>query len=54
MDNHKLKKFAAYIKENIPVNTVGGGNIAGLSPDLPPAKLPSQKRKIVKSKRRKP
>ena len=56
----KIKKFSKFVSEDFPppiaapTNNTGGGNIAGLPPDLPPVKTPSQRKRKSNIGRRKP
>ena len=56
----KIKKFSKFVSEDFPppiaapTNTAGGGNIAGLPPDIPPVKTPSQRKRKSNIGRRKP
>jgi hypothetical protein len=60
MDNRKLKRFSSFVSEDfpppiaIPTNNAGTGNIAGLPPDIPPVKTPSQRKRKSNIGRRKP
>jgi hypothetical protein len=56
MAHRKIKSFTSFIGEEFPPpmavspsNIAGGGNIAGLPPDLPPVS-PRKKSKILKRK----
>ena len=58
MAHSKLKPFFKFISEEIPpamaspppTNTAGGGNIAGLPPDMPPGN-PTLKSNIARRKK---
>jgi hypothetical protein len=57
--NHKIKRFSAFINEEVPppvspTNTASGANIAGLSPDLPPVPTAAQRKKSKILKRKPP
>ena len=62
MGNRKLKPFSSFVTEEIPpavsspppTNIAGGGSIAGLPPDIPPVKTPSQRKRKSNIGRRKP
>jgi hypothetical protein len=55
-----IKKFSKFVSEDFPppiatpTNNTGNGNIAGLSPDIPPVKTPSQRKRKSNISRRKP
>jgi|LauGreDrversion4_2_1035121.scaffolds.fasta_scaffold53934_1 hypothetical protein len=61
MDRRKLKSFSRFIGEEFPPpmavapsNIAGGGNIAGLPPDLPPVPTAAQRKKSKILKRKLP
>ena len=61
MAHRKIKSFSAFIGEEFPPpmavapsNIAGGGNIAGLPPDLPPVPVAAQRKKSKILKRKLP
>ena len=60
MGRDKLKRFSAFMEQEgglsngVPINNTGGGNVAGLPPDLPPVKTSAQRKRKSNISRRKP
>ena len=61
MAHRKIKSFSTFIGEEFPPpmavspsNIAGGGNIAGLPPDLPPVPTAAQRKKSKILKRKLP